>query len=132
MGKIKRKKKAVETFLEFIFIRIIKKAKMKKGINLSDTILSEEDKKKAEELAKPTPELTPEEKAERKAAKKEKKKQNAEKNSTAKEPYIITLFKIENKPGWRMTAEREATFIKPPNMTEIKTIKIDRTTGEII
>jgi len=103
---------------------------MKKGINLSATILSEEDKKKVEELAKPKPELTPEQKAERKAAKKERKEQRAQTNAISKEPYLITLFKMENKPNWRISTENP--FPKPERLTELKIIKIDRATGEII
>ena len=100
--------------------------KKNKGINLSNMVLSEEDKKKAEELGKPKPELTPEQKAERK----EKKKQRQDNNAISKEPYLITLFKMKDKLTWRMTMENP--FPKIENMTEMKIIKIDRITGEIL
>ncbi|MCK9370972.1 hypothetical protein M0R04_13760 [Candidatus Dojkabacteria bacterium] len=87
--------------------------KKQKGINLSETVLSEEDKKKVQELGKPKSEP-------------EKKK----KEENKKEPYVITLFKMKDKPNWRMSSENP--FLQPEKMTEMKIIKIDRVTGEII
>jgi hypothetical protein len=96
-----------------------------KGINLSAMVLSEEDKKKAEELAKPKPELTPEQREERKEAKKERRN----KNIVLKKNYKVVMFKLKGHQTWRISMDSGMMGVK--NITEQKIIEIDVITGEV-